>query len=70
MDCQPLRSLILGKFQQVPGLAVQDFTDGLECTEPDGPYLACFELGKVGQGDVHGFGEFVERHFTSCHHYV
>ncbi len=70
MDCQAVQTLTLGKFQQVTGLAVQGFTDGLEGAEPDGPYLACFQFGKVGQGDIHGFGEFVERHFAFCHHDV
>jgi hypothetical protein len=56
--------------QDIAGLAVQYFANGLQGAEPDCFCFSGFENGKIGQGQVYFLRQFIEGHLSFGHHHV
>ena len=57
-------------FEDVTGLAIQGYTDGLHRIEADGPGLARFQDRQVRGRDANAGAELVEAHLPPGHHNI
>lgn len=65
-----VHKILLAIFQNVAGLAVEMFADGVKCGEPDSLGLASLEDGQVLRGDAHAIGQVVQPHFPLGEDYI
>ena len=57
-------------FEDVTGLAIQGYTDGLHRIEADGPGLARFQDRQVRGCDANAGAELVDAHLAFGHHNI
>ena len=67
---RPGMSLFRTVFQEVAGLTVEGFANGVERRETDGLGLACLENRKVSCRNAYLLSKFSRRHFPPSQHYI